>query len=103
MTRAEKIAMLNDRFRGMAIDVVLTQGIIHGVRDVIELMKTIEQFDAFTPDNDPYGEHDFGSLFWYGNKIFWKIDYYDSDLTYGEDPLSVDCLRVLTIMLANEY
>lgn len=103
MTRAEQIAKLNDKFRGMAVDVVLTQGVIHCVQDVISLMKTIEVFDTFTSDNDPYGEHDFGSLNWKGQKIFWKIDYYDQSLTYGEDPLSPKCRRVMTIMLASEY
>lgn len=103
MTRADRIAALNDRFRRMAIDVVLTQGVIHGVRDIIELMKDVETYDRFTPDNDPYGEHDFGSLLWFGTKIFWKIDYYDRTLTYGLDPLDPDCRRVLTVMLASEY
>jgi len=60
--RAVKIAKLNDRFRGMALDVTITRGVIHGVSDVIGLLKTIECFDRFTEDNDPYGEHDFGSL-----------------------------------------
>ncbi|MGH7157810.1 MAG: DUF3768 domain-containing protein [Candidatus Saccharimonadales bacterium] len=35
--------------------------------------------------------------------MFWKIDYYDQELKYGEDPLSLDCRRVLTVMLASEY
>jgi hypothetical protein len=103
MTRAEKIAKLNDRFRGMALDVTLTQGVLHTVREVIELLKTIEQYDTFTEGNDPYGEHDFGSLVWYGTKIFWKIDYYDRQLQYGLDPLDVNCRRIMTVMLASEY
>jgi hypothetical protein len=28
-------------------------------------------------NNDPYGEHDFGSFELAGEKFFWKIDYYD--------------------------
>jgi hypothetical protein len=66
-------------------------------------MKAIETYDTFTPDNDPYCEHDFGSLVWKGKKIFWKIDYYDQSLKYGEDPLSPKCRRLITIMLASEY
>jgi len=46
------------------------------------------RFDSFTPDNDPYGEHDFGTIDWQEEKIFWKIDYYDQALTFAEDPLS---------------
>lgn len=38
-----------------------------------------------------------------GQKVFWKIDYYDAELKYGKDPLDPKCNRVLTIMLASEY
>ncbi len=57
------------------------------------------------PHNDPYGEHDFGAIDHNGQKIYWKIDYYDPDLKYGsKDPSGpVQTARVLTIMLANEY
>lgn len=102
LERAAKIAALNDRFRGMAVDVMITPG-VRDLPQVIELMKVIEQFDMFNEDNDPYGEHDFGSLEWYGEKIFWKIDYYDQRLKYGRDPLEPDCRRIMTIMLASEY
>lgn len=100
--RAEKIAALNDQFRDMAIDVMMTPG-ARDVPHVIELLKAVESYDQFSDDNDPYGEHDFGSLAWYGQTVFWKIDYYDSALKYGEDPLSPGCRRVLTVMLASEY
>lgn len=102
LQRAAKIAALNDRFRGMAIDVMITPG-VRDLPQVIELMKAVESFDRFNEDNDPYGEHDFGSLAWSGEKIFWKISYYDSELKYGADPLDPKCRRVLTIMLAEEY
>ncbi|RDJ21075.1 DUF3768 domain-containing protein [Bosea caraganae] len=72
----------------------------------IEIIAEVRNFDAFTEDNDPYGEHDFGAFEHPGaGKIFWKIDYYDRALTGGSpDPAdpSVTC-RVLTIMLAQEY
>lgn len=68
-------------------------------------MATVRSFTAFTRDNDPHLEHDFGSFEVRGEKLFWKIDYYDLDLTYGseapEDPSKTK--RVLTIMLASEY
>ena len=102
LERAAKIAALNDRFRGMALDVMITPG-VRDLPQVIELMKAIEQFDTFNENNDPYGEHDFGSLEWYGEKVFWKIDYYDQKLEYGEEPLSPKCRRVMTVMLAGEY
>ena len=100
---ATKVAKLNDRFRGMALDVTLTQRVTHTIGDLIGLLKAVEQFDDFDEDNDPYGEHDFGSLEWQGEKVFWKIDYYDKALKYGEDPLSANCRRIMTVMLADEY
>ncbi|WP_292533133.1 DUF3768 domain-containing protein [Methylocystis sp.] len=62
-------------------------------------------FDAFTQDNDPHGEHDFGSFELAGRTFFWKIDYYDPNLEFGsEDPGDpTKTTRVLTIMLADEY
>ena len=40
------------------------------------------------PENDPYGEHDFGAFEFDGKTIIWKIDYYDPAFEYhAEDPL----------------
>lgn len=65
----------------------------------------VRDFDAFTPDNDPLGEHDFASLAVADQRIMFKIDYYDRNLTYGSpDPADPQATtRVLTIMLASEY
>jgi Protein of unknown function (DUF3768) len=65
----------------------------------------------FEPENDPYGEHDFGAVLvpstanMEGFKIFWKIDYYsDAEMEYGaEDPASESTYRVLTVMFAEDY
>lgn len=100
---ATRIAKLNDKFRSMEVNVTLTRGVTQAVGDLVGLLKAVEQFDEFNEDNDPHGEHDFGSLEWDGEKIFWKIDYFDKTFTYGEDPLSPNCRRVLTVMLASEY
>jgi len=65
----------------------------------------VRRFDAFTPDNDPHGEHDFGSFTHQRHKLFWKIDTYDATCEFGaEDPADpTRTTRVLTIMLAEEY
>lgn len=112
-----EIAQLNDRFRlgigrgrmpGVPGRVYRTSGIAGlplAAQGAIAL--AVRHFSDFTSDNDPYGEHDFGSINLPGiEKVFWKIDYYaDETMTYGsEDPSDpARCYRVLTIMLASEY
>lgn len=66
-------------------------------------MNAIRKYDNFTPDNDSYMEHDFGNLNWYGDRVFWKIDYYNAEMNEWEDPTSPSCNRIMTVMLANEY
>jgi hypothetical protein len=90
---SDRIRILNDNFRSTFIG--------GQVRALIEVQK----FSNFTADNDLYGEHDFGSFDLAGEKFFWKIDYYDSDMTSGsEDPSDPEkTTRVLTIMFADEY
>lgn len=102
-TQVTNIAKLNDRFRGMCLNVFYTSGVRDGIMDLVELSRRIERSSRFTEDNDPHGEHDFGSLSFEGKKVFWKIDYYDQQLQYWCDPLSPDCSRTLTVMLAEEY
>lgn len=99
---AKKVAKLNDEFRKSGQGITVTQG-VQAIEDVIGLIDEIRRFNTFTEDNDPYHEHDFGTVHWYGEKVFWKLDYYDQALQYGEDPLSPKCRRVLTVMLASEY
>ncbi len=62
-------------------------------------------FSEFTPENDPYGEHDFGNFELAGRRFFFKLDYYDRDLVFGsDDPADpAKTTRVLTLMLAEEY
>lgn len=102
-TQVSDIAKLNDRFRGMCLDVSYTDGVLNEIMDPIGLSLAVEDFNRFTEDNDPHGEHDFGCLKFEGKKVFWKIDYYDRELKYWCDPLDKACRRVLTVMLAEEY
>jgi hypothetical protein len=96
------VSELNDQFRGGGSGITLTQG-ASALPHVMGLLWEISRYDKFTPDNDPYGEHDFGTIKWKGQKVFWKIDYYDEATESWADPLSSTCHRVLTVMLAEEY
>ncbi|MGO8866407.1 MAG: DUF3768 domain-containing protein [Alphaproteobacteria bacterium] len=104
----ERIRALNDAFRTTMSGgrVMLTRGVDALEPDVKSIvLRRVATFDAFSEDNDPYHEHDFGSFEVTGRKIFWKIDHYDKALVYGsEEPANpVVTTRVLTIMLAEEY
>ncbi|MGP0076206.1 MAG: DUF3768 domain-containing protein [Bryobacteraceae bacterium] len=107
--RTRKIAALNDLCRkamGIAGRVFQTTGISAlPQQDQSAVREKVETFAAFTPDNDPYSERDFGAFEHNAHRIFWKIDYYDATLTKGsEDPSDPKkTVRVLTIMLASEY
>jgi Protein of unknown function (DUF3768) len=101
-SRAAQIAYLNDAFRRSTREVMITPG-VQALPEVLGLVHAVRVFDTFTPDNDPWGEHDFGSIMWHEEKTYWKIDYYNQALEYWEDPLSDECRRVLTVMLAAEY
>ena len=100
------IAVLNDQARRtfMECRVIITEG-VQALEDVDTVLRQVQVFEAFTTDNDPYGEHDFGSITLEGTTCFWKIDYYDLDLhMHSPDPSDETVTaRVLTIMLAEEY
>lgn len=95
-------AVLNDQFRKSGFGVSLTCG-VQSIRDLPGLLQAIREFDNFREDNDPWKEHDFGNLSWRGDKVFWKIDYYNETFDAWEHPLAGSCKRVMTVMLAEEY
>ncbi|MBX3559905.1 MULTISPECIES: DUF3768 domain-containing protein [Hyphomicrobiales] len=109
MTARLTIAGLNDLLRTTFLTgrVMLTEG-VRALPEATrqEVFTRVRTFTAFTPDNDPHGERDFGAIDVEGaGRVFWKIDYYDPSLTMGsEDPADPRVtVRVLTIMLAEEY
>jgi hypothetical protein len=104
----ERIAELNDLLRKTFIGgrIVITAGIAAMPEsDQAAILANVQAFDAFSPDNNPHGQRDFGSFSHNGARVFWKIDYYDPSLTFGsEDPADPSkTARVLTVMLALEY
>ena len=103
-----RIAALNDALRrhGTGGRLLLTPGVVRlGDIAVRAAVDAVAVFTAFSADNDPYGEHDFGSFDHAGSRLYWKIDYYDRDLQFGSPDPSDPAVttRVLTVMLADEY
>nr|WP_319390996.1 DUF3768 domain-containing protein [uncultured Cohaesibacter sp.] len=107
-SKTEQIRTLNDNFRRTFFggQVLITNG-TNELSDLAkqDLLTAIKTYSAFTPDNDPHGEHDFGSLKFQGDTFFWKIDCYDLQmLHHSPDPTNPSITRrVLTIMKAEEY
>ncbi len=107
-TKTDRIRALNDALRhnlatGMA---VITPGVAAlGEEAVARIVKTIAVYDDFCHANDLHAEHDFGSFDADGHTIFFKIDYYDTDLTYHSPDPSDPAVtrRIITIMLPDEY
>ena len=102
------IATLNDKFRRSFIngEVLLSAGIAAmSSEDKANIISMVQNFNDFTPSNDVYGEHDFLSIDYKGNKIFAKIDYYDLNNQYhSENPANPDITnRILTIMTVFEW
>jgi hypothetical protein len=87
--------------------VLITQGIqALGQTAIMLITAQVQAFDDFSEDNDPYGERDFGAFDFQDQKIFWKIDIFDSaEMLYcaeaPDDPAK--SYRVMTILLASEY
>ena len=106
--KTQRIRELNDELRryltgGMAL---ITPGVAAlGQESVDRIIKTVATFDDFCHANDPHEEHDFGAFEVDGEKLFFKIDYYDQDLKcHSPDPANPNVTRrVITLMLASEY
>lgn len=106
--KAERTRELNDAFRRDPRQggVVLTSGVSSlPAGQLAALLTAIRTFDAFTPEDDPYEEHDFAAVVIDGERYLWKIDYFDLDLRCRSpdpsDPAFTQ--RVMTIMRADEY
>ncbi len=107
---SQRIRDLNDALRtsgsSAAGQWMITDGVQAEGPDFVALaLDAVRRFDGFDRHNDPYAEHDFGSLNIAGQSLLWKIDYYDRALRYGSDDPSDPAVtrRVLTVMLASEY
>lgn len=114
LSRAETVARLNDRarlgldrtaktmFTRSCLDTFCSEGTASGLIAQAELMRAMRGHKF---ENDAHNERDFGAIEFRGQRVFFKIDYYDLELTYGsEDPADASqTTRVITIMLASDY
>ena len=102
------VARLNDQLRREFLGgaVLITPQVEALSADIrARVLAAVRNFDQFTPDNDPYGERDFGKVSVDGEAYFFKIDYYDKRYE-GHSPNKADpdvTRRVMTIMHALEY
>jgi hypothetical protein len=108
LSKSNRIRVLNDNFRSTFVggQVVMTQGVNALPLDTkARVLLAAQSFSTFTKENDPHGEHDFGSFEIEGETYFFKLDYYAIGLDGGsEDPADPSVTtRVLTIMRADEY
>jgi hypothetical protein len=104
---AAAIAVLNDACRAEpGAGWMLTPGVqALSQAALVQAVEAVRGFAAFSEDNNPHGERDFGAFDLNGARLFWKIDYYDLDLCMASpDPADPAVTkRVLTLMLAEEY
>ncbi|MEG3162743.1 DUF3768 domain-containing protein [Sphingomonas sp. LB2R24] len=115
---ASAIASLNDWLRDNIHApgrnrVVMTRGVAELIGDVsmfrnfrkrADLLRAVRAYDSFDRSIDPYGERDMGRFEFEGTDCYWKIDYYNLDLSAGsEDPADpFVTVRILTIMRVDE-
>jgi len=105
MNQEEKfreMAHRNDVIRKLGLNVTLTKKAAE-LPNLEELLYRVRSYNDFNTKIDPEGWHDMGRFEWRGQKVIWKIDYFNETLQRFEDPLSEECKRVLTVMLKSEY
>ena len=113
-SRTERIAELNDRCR-LGLDPqakhMLSRGCLaafasgftaEGIAAIAELLESTRVYE-FEPGDGR--ERDFGSFDFRGQRICFKIDYYDLALEFGsEDPADPSITtRVMTVMLTSDH
>jgi hypothetical protein len=107
---AERIAGLNDDFRKTFSPTLGKIRMTSGVAVLPDnereaLFEAIMAFRDFTPDNDPYGEHDFIPVEYGGVKYYAMFAYYDLEMKNRsidpDDPSKA--LRIFKIMRADEW
>lgn len=102
-----KIRDLNDQLRREMPhgSILLTRAVAQLDDTAIRaILRLVQEFNDFTPDNDPWLEHDFGQVTIDGTSFFWRCDAYDLDLQWGSpDPTDETVTRrILTVMTSED-
>jgi len=102
----DPIAALEMQGKGIQGQVLVTPGVSgEGAAFQAAALVAVAADTKFTEDNDPYGDHSFGTVTVSKQKLFWKIDLYDLEFKFGSerpfDPTVTQ--RALTIMCPSEY
>ena len=93
-TATERLRALNDQLRTTFVGgtVMITKGV-----EAIpfakrkRILEQVRGFDAFNAENDPHGEHDCAILEVEGERILFKIDYFDRSVrVHSPDPADPD-------------
>jgi len=71
---------------------------------LLEITKAVREFDAFTADDEPWDEHDFGQVIVDGQSYFWKIYAHDPGMASGSTDTTDEAAtrRIIRIMTENE-
>ena len=107
--RAIILAAQNDTFRltGVGGQVNMTASMLQlGTAIINEITDRVRDFQDFTENNDPHGEHDFGMIeIARGDRFFFKIDYYDPYYEFAsEDPTNTEITRrVMTVYPVKDH
>lgn len=99
---SEQLARINDALRanlvfipsnlkrdGVRGQLMLTRTVADlPAEQMRQLFMRVAAFNDFTEENNPHGERDFGSIELFGERWFWKFDYYDENLeAFGHAPI----------------
>lgn len=104
MYDADKVRKLNDTARRTLTGcrVMVTRGV--ATLDCVDaVLAAVRSYSTFNADNDPYGEHDFGSFAVAGERLFWKFDYYDSDMQMASLDPADDTIPVRPVSLPLQH
>jgi hypothetical protein len=76
IARKAQVRQFNDSFRAAITNdgIMLSEGVKELPIDVRAMaIRKVATFDAFSADNDPHGEHDFGGFDLAGKRFFWQL------------------------------